>query len=227
MTVVCAKHINVLNGSSNINHSMIKFGYDFKGNLFAIYDNKYYYVMIDDESGLCFEKINHIEKFINVDDYNKKIGQIQSGNTTLRGKVLENLNNKDEEEIQDMDMYDYNNYYPEKSLFYLQNNEEENSDCESIDDESFNINGEYLDKSILSFETIGSFDVVVIEGSLTSKFVVFTMERSNGICCKRLTIFTDGIFKVNYIGTIEKYYDLVIDFDNGLGSDNIPRFLLR
>lgn len=61
--------------------------------------------------------------------------------------------------------------------------------------------------------TPGTFDTILIEGDITSNRVVSSIERVDGHCSARLTLYTSGIFRANFID-ISKFSKLCIDFES-------------
>src|SRR5205807_43464 len=90
--------------------------------------------------------------------------------------------------------------------YYLNNVHESNS----IFDEGI------VHSDILS-EMCGTFDTILIKGTLEaqSKYVLSTTERIDGHCIARLTIYTSGQMRANFMD-VSRYCRLCIN-DNGKG----------
>lgn len=153
---------------------------------------------------------------------NVKIGIIHSSNLTLAGKAMDALTNMDGEEKEDFlsansYMAHDENYY-EKKYFRVEypkdvSDTEEFDDFYSqyadVDNECFTFNGiepsseqsvtnnvTYSDLLTMSY---GNYETIFIKGDRTSTNVLSSIEKKNGYCAQRLTVYSSGIFRANFI----------------------------
>ena len=76
---------------------------------------------------------------------------------------------------------------------------------EGEEDDGFYLNGisEGSQQGMVYSELLslnpGTFDTILIQGDTTSKNVVSTTERIDGYCTARLTVYTSGHFRPNFM----------------------------
>lgn len=209
---------------------------DYLGNIFLVHNDVYYYVTIDPadkHNNVTLNIIKNVEYYRNNLKENEhlekhfKSGIIRSGKGTLCGKVYDSIHNMNEEELQEYIMY--NEYgtcdlnFIEKKYYWTQyeNIDEQLEDDSNIEfylngvikREESNKNGIFISELLMSAEN--SFDTILIHGNKTSKKVLSTIERIDNYCSIRLTIYTDGIFRINFIDSVV-YYRLCVDEHNKL-----------
>ncbi len=198
---------------------------DLLGNIYIKHKDIYYYVTMDIDSGLVLEKITNTTRFKKYFEDNKDMvkyvssGVIKSGKGTLRGKISETIDGMNEEDKTIDDFANYDSSFNERDFYRVnyEDNEDDEEDHLVLKYYFNNVNLENEEKHIglrlcdLCLFGDGTFDTIYIDGPLTSKFVVSTIERKDGYCTKRLTIYSDGVFKANFIGDSIKYFNLIID----------------
>ena len=153
---------------------------------------------------------------------NVKSGTIRSSNLTLAGKAMDtltNMNSEEKEEYLSANSYMAHdeNYY-EKKYFRVEypkdasDNEEFDdfySQYADVDDECFAFNGiepsseqsvtnnvTYSDLLTISY---GNYETIFIKGDKNSTNVLSCVEKKNGYCSQRLTVYSSGIFRANFI----------------------------
>lgn len=199
---------------------------DYLGNIYLKYKNDYYMVSLDSDVGAVLSRIEYPESFkknlIEMCFLKKetKSGLIKSGHDTLRGKIHDSISNMTEDEIEDyMSKNDYMSidpYFVEKKHYWVQYQEDDNDDI----NDNFYLNGVVneldIDKTdgmvysdLLSL-SCGTFDTILIKGDNTSKNVVSVIERIDGHCTSRLTVYTSGHFRANFFDKV-KYSVLCVD----------------
>lgn len=190
---------------------------DYLGNIYLKYNDKYYIVSLDSytESGIELNRIYNVNIFRKnllesqfLKDAVKK-GIIKTNSSSLSGRAYESLNDMNDEEreeyISKNDFSCFDASFHERKYFWVQYNEEDEP-TEGDEDSNFYLNGiaentchdgiQYSD--LLSLNT-GSFDTILIKGDTTSKKVISNTERIDGYCTARLTVYTSGHFRTNFI----------------------------
>jgi hypothetical protein len=144
---------------------------------------------------------------------NVKRGEIKANKITLRGKAYKSINDMSADEKEEH--ADSNEFFAlddtfKESQYYWVNYKEDDKPYEGECDESFYINGAVNEdekmigivySDLLSL-TSGTFDTILIQGDDGSKNVVSTVERIDGYCSTRLTFYTSGIMRVNFIDKV-------------------------
>lgn len=197
---------------------------DYMGNIYLKHDDTYYMVYLDVDSpqGTELVKMKNVNPFRETLKDNQHLashlrsGTIKSGNTTLSGRAYEAMTDMTVEEREDyMLKNDYcvnDHQFIERKYFWVQYDEEDEP-LEDEEDTGFYLNGVINEDDIaddsygmvhsdLLFETGCSFDTMLIGGDLMSKHVVSNCERVDGYCTSRLTIFTSGHFRCNFIDKV-------------------------
>lgn len=204
---------------------------DYLGNIYFNYKNNYYLVSLDNyfKFGIELIKIKNINYFKNMLKENEhvksnyKSSKIYSSLDTLSGKAYEKITDMNEEEREEYlmknDYMTHDSSFTEKKYYWLKD------DNSSEDNDIFTLNGiinledSKLEGStgiILSkllSPTSGTFDVILMNGKLNSKHVVSSIERSDGSYSSRLTVYTSGDLRTNFID-VSKYSKLCIDKDD-------------
>lgn len=190
---------------------------DYNGNVYLLCNNIYYIVLldIDNINGLELIKINNTQYYIDIFNENKHLftdaimGVIVSGDRTLSGKIYDQLNDMTDED---------------KSNFSFKNNYDFSHDPQFIESKYYRVkyDHEYTDDNIvyrlnsvskdgkqkgivlsrLLSPSCSSFDTLYIDGELISKNVVSSSERIDGCCSSRLTIYSSGYIRCNFIDKV-------------------------
>jgi hypothetical protein len=192
---------------------------DYLGNIYIKHGSDYYTVSLDAylPAGIELNKISKLDIFRkNHSEYQFlkkeiKSGVIKPSETTLTGKAHELMNQMTEEEYADyMEKNNYSNYdstFEEKQHYRIDLKEEDDDTLEGIINDNFYLHGVVDDNEstqgiiysdLLSFNP-GSFDVILINGEKSSNNVLSVIERVDGYYTARLTIYTKGIFKANFM----------------------------
>jgi len=191
---------------------------DYLGNIYLKHNDSYYFVNLDSASDHGIE----LSLVVNPDTFRKnlaemgqmvkdvKSGEIRSGTQTLRGRIYESLNEMTEDErddyLQKNDGSVYDPLFKERDFFWVQYKQDDEL-LEDEQDDTFFING-FHDESIGNYGIMysdllcpspGSFDTILIDGDLTSKNVVSNVERVDGYCTCRLTVYGSGHLRTNFI----------------------------
>jgi len=206
---------------------------DYLGNVYLKYKNDYYIISLDVDNavGALLTQVKYPEVFRkNLQETNflrkeVKSGIIKSGHNTLRGRVNDSISNMTDEEIDDyVSKNDYMSYDPqfiERNYFWVQY-QEDNEELYDEENNNFYLNG-VIDESEMEKDNIdgiiysdllslsnGTFDTILIKGDIRSKNVVSTIERIDGHCTSRLTVYTSGYIRANFFDRV-KYSRLCID----------------
>lgn len=189
---------------------------DYLGNIYLKHNDQYYTVSLDSyqPSGVELNKIekpnifrkNLIESRFLRDAV--KSGVIKANNSSLAGKAYESMSDMTEEELDDYmtknDFSSFDSSFHERKYYWVQYNEEDEP-LEGEEDDGFYLNGISEDSQqgmvysdLLSLSP-GTFDTILIQGDTTSKGVISTTERIDGYCTARLTIYTSGHFRPNFM----------------------------
>ena len=193
---------------------------DYLGNIYLKFNETYYFVNLDPALLQGVE----LSLVINPDTFKKnllemkslvnnvKSGEIRSGNQTLRGRVYESLNEMTEDERDEYLMKNdgsiFDPQFKERDYFWVQYKQDDEV-LEEEQDDTFFING-YHDTALENYGimysellclTPGSFDTILIGGDLTSKNVASSVERVDGYCTCRLTVYETGHLRTNFIDT--------------------------
>jgi hypothetical protein len=193
---------------------------DVNGNIYLKHKNKYYIVSLDDDekSGINLTLINNPAIFRRKLQDNIELlktiksGIIRSGHKTLKGIIADNIdhdgnNNDNSDDLDELDyQYQKDDQFTERGLYWVKYNlDDEPNEFES--NETYYLNGVVNDtnnEGIIMSDLLasypGTFDTLLMKGHSTdSKTVISSIERIDGHCSKRLTIYTCGNFKANFI----------------------------
>ena len=207
--------------SSDANQSTLDFVYiqtDYLGNIYIKHEKDYYTISLDAylPAGIELNKISKPDIFRkNYSEYQFlkkeiKSGTIKPSETTLAGKAHNLMNEMSEEEYADyMEKNEYSNYdamFEEKKHYRIELKEDSDV-LEGTIDDNFYLHG-VVDENELSQGIIysdllsfnpGTFDVILINGEKSSNNIISVIERIDGYYTARLTIYTKGIFKSNFM----------------------------
>lgn len=195
---------------------------DYNGNIYILYNGIYYILSLDPDNidGIELIKINNNKYYRDIFNENKhifkhtNIGKIVSGITTLSGKIYEQLNDMTFEEKENYSInnnYDYVDPQFTEKTYYRVFNEDNFAENDLVEDENivFHLNGININqelKGLLLSELLipypSSFDTIYIDGDIISKNVVSSSERIDGYCTTRLTIYSSGFLKCNFMDKI-------------------------
>ena len=205
------------------NQLILNLLYDINGNIYIFKNNEYYFININKEDNIEFDKVININNITNnnIDnniDNNIKLKKINKQND-LHIKTIENaieeLDEYDDDDEKDKfnDIYDkYNSYIynPEQRFYHDENNYDE------IDDDYDNTNFTLKERGMQLYtneyfqnvinQTKFSFDIpiyegLIIHGDIGTNNIIFRTEIQNDQALYRLTIYTSGIILLNIIGT--------------------------
>jgi len=148
-----------------------------------------------------------------------RCGKIVSGKSTLKGIAMKEINKMDDNERTNMDFNNFDDTFVERSYYNVLYNDPQDIDEDDPQDERFDPDGDmfYLNGcdhpngiqyAPIMMTSPGSFDTILIDGTDNSKNVVSSIERIDGYCVYRMTIYTNGLLKINIIGSIVKSYKL-------------------
>jgi hypothetical protein len=191
---------------------------DYNGNIYICYNDIYYIVSLDsdNENGAELIKINNNNYYYDIFAENKYIfqnmrfGNILSGESTLSGKIYERLNNMT---INEKEKYVLKNNYNcsdpqfiEKSYYRVNYEELDEEEDENIPFHISGIdiknekNGLLLSRLLSPYPC--SFDTIYIDGDIISKNVLSSSERLDGYCSSRLTLYSFGYIRCNFIDRV-------------------------
>lgn len=189
---------------------------DFMGNIYLKHGDQYYTVSLDSyqPSGVELNLINKPDIFrMNLVESKYlrdavKSGVIKANSSSLAGKAYESMTDMTEEDMDEyMSKNNFSNFdtsFHEKKYYWIQYKEEDEPMEEEENDE-FYLNGisegsqpGIMYSDLLSYSS-GSFDTIMIQGDTASKNVVSTTERIDGYCVARLTIYTSGHLRSNFM----------------------------
>lgn len=221
-----------------ITYSMIDYAIlqiDLLGNTYLKYNDTYYIVSIDQycSSGVELTKIKNPNIFrknlIEGQNLKKgmKSGVIKSNNTTLRGKAHESINDMTDEEKNEY--MDKNNYMINddgciaKKYFWVKYDEDDEP-LEGETDDGFYLNGVVDESDINESQGIvhsdllslvpGTFEVILIQGDINSKYIISNIARIDGYYTNNLTVYTSGKLRTNFI-EVTKLAILCLDTNTG------------
>lgn len=201
---------------------------DHVGNIYIKFNGLYYYVYIDSDK-VEFVMLKNIDIFKNNLIENKntldiKYGKIKPSPGTLRGKVIGTLNDLPEDEKYEVDFSSYDYTFDERGYYTIIRNteQEDNEDNDDNNDNNdidcsyeifpFDINGIDETKEIqiadIMMTSPCTHDTIIIQGDHESNNVISTIERKDGYCVRRLTVYTDGYLKINNVGDSITYFKL-------------------
>jgi len=201
---------------------------DYQGNIYLKHNDQYYIVSLDSytDSGVELNKIYKVDAFrknLMESQFLQRAvrsGVIKANNSSLAGRAYESLNDMTDDEREEyMAKNDFSNFdpgYHERKYFWVQYKEDDEP-LEGEEDDSFYLNGisegSYPDQkqalvqgqgqgmmySDLLSMSPGSFDTILIQGDTASKRVISNTERVDGYCTARLTVYTSGHFRPNFM----------------------------
>lgn len=162
---------------------------------------------------------NYIDH-IGIRDFIRR-GRVIQGKSTLKGVAMNRLDQMDEDKRSDMDFNNFDNTFVERSYYNVQRDHIEGMSDEDDDDrmdqygDMFYLNGCVDDLSggiqnaPIMMTSPGTFDTLLIDGHDESKNVISTIERIDGYCVYRVTIYTNGILKINIVGSSVAFYKFI------------------
>ena len=204
---------NVLNEYTDT-HATVEI--DYNGNVYVMYNDIYYIILLDSDNinGLELIKIDNTKYYTDIFNENKHLftdtsmGTIVSSNCTLSGKIYDQLNEMTDEDKSNFSFknnYDFNDSYFIENKYYRVKYDHEYTDDNIV----YRLNSISTDKkqkgimlSQLLSPTCSSFDTIYIDGELISKNIVSSSERMDGCCSSRLTIYSSGYIRCNFIDKI-------------------------
>lgn len=174
---------------------------DYLGNIYFKYDDEYYIVNLvyDTKTGIELTKIQNVNIF--KDNLHKslfvkanvKTGVLNMSTNTLRGVVQNDVSKTDEENNI------VNTQCIEDTYYWSKHAEEYDDEDEINNDFCFNnVGGTGIVYSDLLANYEGSFNTIFINGNITSKNVISTIERIDGYSHSKLIIYTSGHLKVYF-----------------------------
>jgi hypothetical protein len=223
--------INVqLKGNDSASVTKAEVLVDYLGNVMIKYNDVYYLISLD-EKMICLTPLKNPNIFRTIlqDNLHMKSrisgGKIISNIDTLRGKVMDVMGKTDEDELMSMDFNTFDNNFTERHYYHISNNkDDDDSEDEENDDYCFNglidpnQNEDPLNTGIcfadLMMNREGTFDTIIMSGGINSKSVVSSIEKASNYCSHRLTIFTDGVFKINNVGSSVGYCKLIAESES-------------
>lgn len=189
-------------------------------------NEKYIYYIITPDSSLdvgieltSIKNPNIFRKNLIESEFSKKAiksGVLKTNKTTLRGKVYNSIKNmssdEKEEYVDGNDFFAFDDSFKERQFYWVQYNEEDEP-LEGEVNDSFYINNAVTENesktktlgiiySDLLTLTPNTFDTIFISGEDGSKNVISTVERIDGYCSTRLTFYTSGLIRINFIDRI-------------------------
>jgi hypothetical protein len=181
--------------------------YDIYGNIYLLFESKYYILNIGRNNNLVFDEIDIT---LYVPDNNKiTINKIKHtyDDKTLRSKVINSLDKETEDEDERED-----NYFPESKFYYTEydKNEDDNYGEDKFIISKFQ--DEIIKKLDYTCEVYSGYDTIIIDGTHGDfKNVVFSLENLNAQAYK-ITIYNTGQFTLNIVG--EKRINYILAFNN-------------
>jgi hypothetical protein len=207
--------IRILSDDNDINN-VAKIEIDYNGNVYLLYNGIYYIVLLDSENinGVELVKINNNKYYYDMFNENEHlfqnacIGNILSGKETLSGKIYEHLNNMSSEEKRDYTLK--NNYdltdpkFIERTYYRVQYNDSDEDENMPFRLSGIDLKNEQkgLTLSRLLTPYPCSFDTIYIDGDIISKNVLSSSERIDGYCSSRLTLYSSGYIRCNFIDKV-------------------------
>ena len=193
---------------------------DYLGNIYikhTIDKNVIYYIVSLDSSEISGISLTRIKNPLifkkNLEDAEHLKNEVRSGtikasNSTLSGRAYESLKEMNDEEREDYmlknDFASFDPGFHERKYFWVQYDEDDEP-LEGEEDDTFYLNGvtENDPSGIIYSELLslspGSFDTLLIQGDTSSKSVLSNIERIDGYCTSRLTMYTLGFCRVNFV----------------------------
>ncbi len=201
---------------------------DYIGNIYIKNNNTYFYAYISDTNIelILLKSIDVFKK--NLVEYvnflPQRFGKIIPSDETLRGKTMKCLFDLPEDEKYGLNFSSCDTSFEERayytSMHNSYNNDENEDDNNNDDDESddetfpFYISGiddtSDIEMADIMMTSPASHDTIIMRGDLRSTAVSSTIERKDGYCSKRVTIYTAGYLKINNVADTIKYFKLVL-----------------
>ena len=195
---------------------------DYHGNVYLVYNDITYLISLNTDKSsspielLPIKNINIFKKhYLNniQHESNKKCGKIILSNNTLKGKASENIDKMTDEEREDYIMkneyftFDISMY--EKNYYRIKNDDDNSDDDNDILIED-NVNDEYTfnqhsySQNCINFAELlcpsySTYNTIYIDGNLSSKNVITTIEKKNNYCPFIITIYSTGYIRANFI----------------------------
>lgn len=207
MNIIIDINMSLIKVENCINNAEILV--DFLGNIFLKHNDYYYYISLNNDLDCGIElirilNINKLKKNYEFSSHLKnliKSGEIMVNGNTLQGKVASHMNDTNQE---DNNEYNYTDKsYHERKYFKTIYDDSDNE--ENDDDIKYYINGvcennethgiKYAD---LLFSSANNYETILIDGNIESHKVISTVEKKDGYCDSRLSIYTNGIMRCNF-----------------------------
>lgn len=209
-----------INISDNFNKNICgEYFHDIDGNIYLKIETNYYFLYINMHDELEWGEIQNFDKLRNVDS-NIKHSKINNtnNNKSLRHKLLEKIDD-DNETIRENEEYtiydedeDYENmikYYPEKKLYYIENDNDNSDSDEYIFAKYGNVDLiKCLSKTL---DTESLYDTIVFDQQ--TKTILFTIESKNCNSYK-VTLNFDGTMTLCLIGSLNKIFKTKYKLNN-------------
>ena len=221
-------NLNLKNINTSIQQNKIgNLYHDIYGNMFLLFNEKYYWINIDNTDNLKLELIEDISLLPKISDHEQKYKKIKHtfNPSSLKGKILgeilEEKHDSEESDIDDEDTYNYVknlSYHPEEKYYYVDENDniDDMSDSESLSEKIFEFS-KFGDDTVVkpmdrTFESASIYDTFIIDIKNDLNVVVFTLE-SKEKSSYRLTINTNNIFTLNIVGQSVRFYNICYNED--------------
>ncbi len=198
---------------------------DHIGNICLKYKDNYYYVYVDDAriDFVHLKNVQNLRKQLNCNNdiisiVKRQSKKIIASDETLRGKTMKYIDDMQDTDKYTSDFSSYDSTFVERMYYNLLDVDTCCDDEDTFDDTlPFYVNlmvGDSTDEiefADILMEHPASHDTIVMRGNCESTNVCATIERKDGFCARRLTIYTDGFMKINNVGDKITYFKVVID----------------
>ena len=196
----------------NDNNHKIKILHDKLGNLFLENNDTTYYVYINGKNDIALEKINK-KKLFKSDNENYYNGKLKNISSSLKKKIDENLENKNNND----EYIDNESKYYEKTDILINNHYANESDIDPVF-VFYNDKDEYITEKGFDGDSIYSF--LVIDGGLESNNNIMLSEPFNDTESYKIVLYTHGFLKLIIIGSCQRTYKLNLR-DDKISFDQI------
>jgi len=203
----------------NIDNEKYEYFHDMEGNIFLLFNFKYYLITIDNNDNMELLEIENIDIFNDTTGI-QKYGNIKNTNdkntNTLRKKIIDELDKEKENDdlLSDEDEYDDEyktkyTYLPEEKLYFTEHSDDEIDEYYEQNCKIYKFGNDAIMKCLnKTLDSPSNYDTLVIDKN--TNIVLFKIESIYGNSY-RILLYRTGEIELNIIGSKKKLFKINID----------------